>query len=178
MELNGQPRMKLSQDLEKVLIPGRKSAYRLYGMAGWPLLDLLIGSDEVEPKAGERTLCRHPFVEQKRVAVIPSRVEKLHSVVFDKERGALMDLPSLSESAAVRLYRLGQFTFPVFVCASHRGYSVDTFLFKNSMSRIRSSVSVQIYYVPSILDNIKYRSQFNSLISCIAYGSWRVLSSK
>lgn len=121
--------MKLSQDLEKVLIPGRKSAYRLYGMAGWPLLDLLIGSDEIEPKAGERTLCRHPFVEQKRVAVIPSRVEKLHSVVFDKEKGVLMDLPTLSESAVVCICTTG-YSDILFLCVcDFFKISMDPFIY-------------------------------------------------
>ena len=34
VELNGDARMKLSQDIEKVTIPGKKDAYRLYGGDG------------------------------------------------------------------------------------------------------------------------------------------------
>ena len=34
MELNSDARMKLSQDIEKVTIPGKKEAYRLYGGDG------------------------------------------------------------------------------------------------------------------------------------------------
>ena len=98
VELNGQPRIKLSQDLVKVLIPGRKMAYRLYGEKGWPLLDVMVrvggdggGTGEGEadrvPAEGERMLCRHPFVEQKRVAVTAKRVERLHHLVFDGRNG-------------------------------------------------------------------------------------------
>ena len=34
MEVNSKPRIKLSEDVEKVTIPGKKSAYRLYGSDG------------------------------------------------------------------------------------------------------------------------------------------------
>ena len=34
VELNGDARMKLSQDIEKVTIPGKKDAFRLYGGDG------------------------------------------------------------------------------------------------------------------------------------------------
>ena len=34
VELKGDARMKLSQDIEKVTIPGKKDAYRLYGADG------------------------------------------------------------------------------------------------------------------------------------------------
>ena len=34
VEINGMPRIKLSQDVNKVTMPGKKSAYRLYGADG------------------------------------------------------------------------------------------------------------------------------------------------
>mmetsp|Transcript_32801 Transcript_32801/g.60444 ORF Transcript_32801/g.60444 Transcript_32801/m.60444 type:complete len:589 (-) Transcript_32801:243-2009(-) len=90
VEIDGEPRIKLSNDIEKVLIPGKKVAYRLFGEAGWPLLDLLVDSKEVDqPRVGERTLCLHPFMEQKRVAVVPKRVVKLHNLVFDGKNGVV-----------------------------------------------------------------------------------------
>ena len=92
VEIDGEPRIKLSNDMEKVLIPGKKVAYRLFGEAGWPLLDLLVGSHETDqPSPGERTLCLHPFMEQKRVAVIPKRVVKLHNLVFDGKNGGVVE---------------------------------------------------------------------------------------
>jgi len=106
VELNGKPRIKLSQDLVKVLIPGRKMAYRLYGEKGWPLLDVMVGAGDGStregdpvPTEGERMLCRHPFVEQKRVAVTAKKVERLHHVVFDgRNGGAVEPQSSLAEA--------------------------------------------------------------------------------
>jgi len=36
VEVNTKPRIKLSEDVEKVTIPGMKIAYRLYGTDGEP----------------------------------------------------------------------------------------------------------------------------------------------
>ncbi|GKY93898.1 hypothetical protein MPSEU_000356700 [Mayamaea pseudoterrestris] len=84
VEIDGKPRMKLSQDIEKVLIPGRKNAYRLYSrVRNEPILDIMIPQGEAPPAPGERILCRHPFIDQKRAAATPSRVEALHTLVFD-----------------------------------------------------------------------------------------------
>eukprot|EP00581_Thalassiosira_minuscula_P002414 CAMPEP_0183736312 /NCGR_PEP_ID=MMETSP0737-20130205/49020_1 /TAXON_ID=385413 /ORGANISM="Thalassiosira miniscula, Strain CCMP1093" /LENGTH=567 /DNA_ID=CAMNT_0025970275 /DNA_START=134 /DNA_END=1837 /DNA_ORIENTATION=+ len=100
VEIDGEPRIKLSNDIEKVLIPGSKVAYRLFGEAGWPLLDLLVDKNEAEPPTeGNRTLCLHPFMEQKRVAVVPKRVVKLHNLVFDGKNGVVAgQISSLAET--------------------------------------------------------------------------------
>ncbi|KAL2931668.1 Nicotinate phosphoribosyltransferase 2 [Bienertia sinuspersici] len=77
VEINNQPRMKLSEDVSKVSIPCKKRCYRLYGREGYPLVDLMIGENEPAPKVEERILCRHPFNESKRAYVVPQRVEEL-----------------------------------------------------------------------------------------------------
>lgn len=41
VEINGIPKIKLSQDVEKVTIPGKKSVYRLYGADGKEYLILV-----------------------------------------------------------------------------------------------------------------------------------------
>ncbi|EGG16852.1 nicotinate phosphoribosyltransferase-like protein [Cavenderia fasciculata] len=115
VEINGLPRIKLSQETNKVTLPGRKDAYRLIGEAGHPLIDLLTYSgancdkkkiaDQV-PQPGQKILCLHPFEEQKRVIVTPSKVQKLHQLVFDK--GSLVDpLPRLED---IRSFCLEQLT--------------------------------------------------------------------
>ncbi|XP_034937371.1 nicotinate phosphoribosyltransferase isoform X1 [Chelonus insularis] len=77
VEINNQPRIKLSQEVDKITIPGKKNAYRLYGADGHALIDLLQRSNEPAPEVGKRVLCRHPFQESKRAYVIPTQVETL-----------------------------------------------------------------------------------------------------
>ncbi|CAF2133446.1 hypothetical protein IGI04_013929 [Brassica rapa subsp. trilocularis] len=77
VEINNQPRIKLSEDVTKVSIPCKKRTYRLFGKEGYPLVDIMTGENEPPPKVGERLLCRHPFNESKRAYVVPQRVEEL-----------------------------------------------------------------------------------------------------
>nr|GMC62802.1 nicotinate phosphoribosyltransferase 2-like [Ipomoea batatas] len=89
VEINNQPRIKLSEDVTKIClrsalylvafvsIPCKKRCYRLYGKEGYPLVDIMIGENEPPPKVGERIMCRHPFSESKRAYVVPQRVEEL-----------------------------------------------------------------------------------------------------
>ena len=72
------PRIKISQELSKMTIPGRKTLYRLHGKAGKPLLDVLVSCDTPDgqrPQAGKPIMCLHPFEAQKRVVVTPSEVD-------------------------------------------------------------------------------------------------------
>ena len=83
VQLNGSPCLKISQDIEKVSIPGQKTVYRLYGRDGRPLCDLMTKSDEEPPREGEKILCRHPFIERKRAYVTPSMVKPMHQVYWE-----------------------------------------------------------------------------------------------
>ncbi len=85
--------IKLAED--KTTIPGKKEAFRLFNSVGEAVVDLMVLVGEETPKVGQRILCRHPFVETKRMFVTPSRVEKLHSLVWDGEKEVV--LPSLQE---------------------------------------------------------------------------------
>ncbi|XP_025830667.1 nicotinate phosphoribosyltransferase isoform X2 [Agrilus planipennis] len=95
VELNGMPRIKLSQDVGKVTMPGRKDAYRLYSESGHALIDLLLGSDEKPPEVGKKVLCRHPFEESKRAYVIPNKVDKLHRLYWKNGKISTSPLPNL-----------------------------------------------------------------------------------
>ena len=106
VEIAGRPRMKLSQDIAKVIVPGQKKAYRLTGKDGCPILDVMVGADEPSPVVGERILCRHPFVPRKRAAVIPSQVDPLHHLVFEKGKvvpGASRSLTEAREAVREQL---------------------------------------------------------------------------
>jgi nicotinate phosphoribosyltransferase len=83
VELNGKSRIKLSQESEKIVIPGKKRAFRLFGSDDIPLVDLLQTVDEEPPQVGKRILVRHPFHENKRAYVTPKRVEELLSLLYD-----------------------------------------------------------------------------------------------
>ncbi|XP_017468064.1 PREDICTED: nicotinate phosphoribosyltransferase isoform X3 [Rhagoletis zephyria] len=96
VEINGQPRMKLSQDVEKVTMPGHKNAFRLYSADGHALIDLLQKVTEPPPSIGQKVLCRHPFQESKRAYVIPSHVELLYKV-FWKDGKITQQLPTLEQ---------------------------------------------------------------------------------
>lgn len=89
VELNGEPRIKLSQDIEKVTIPGRKDAFRLMREDGIALVDILQPCTEDAPQAGVRVLVRHPFVESKRAHVVPHTVKRLYECVWDQGKVAL-----------------------------------------------------------------------------------------
>jgi nicotinate phosphoribosyltransferase len=81
--INGHPRIKLSDEVEKMTIPGRKEAYRLIGEKGQPLLDVMIEAGKQPPEVGRKILCRHPFSEAKRAYVVPKAVVPLHRCVWD-----------------------------------------------------------------------------------------------
>uniref|UniRef100_A0A6A7G1C9 Nicotinate phosphoribosyltransferase n=2 Tax=Hirondellea gigas TaxID=1518452 RepID=A0A6A7G1C9_9CRUS len=96
VEVNGQAKIKLSQDVEKVTCPGKKTVYRLYGSDGRSLIDLLQLSSEAPLSVGQKVLCRHPFQESKRAYVTPAKVEKLLKVYW-KDGAVQQEMPTLLE---------------------------------------------------------------------------------
>nr|GLL19459.1 nicotinate phosphoribosyltransferase isoform X1 [Ipomoea trifida] len=110
VEINNQPRIKLSEDVTKVSIPCKKRRYRLYGKEGYPLVDIMTGENEPPPKVGERILCRHPFSESKRAYVVPQRVEELLKCYWpgssDKTREVLPPLKQIRERCIEHLSQM------------------------------------------------------------------------
>jgi nicotinate phosphoribosyltransferase len=101
--INGQPRIKLSDEPDKMTIPGRKEAYRLVGDNRHPLIDLMIEAGKPAPRIGDRILCRHPFSEAKRAYVMPKNIIPLHKCVWDGRQA--YSFPSLD---TIREYVIDQ----------------------------------------------------------------------
>ena len=102
VEVNGTPRIKLSEDIGKVTIPGRKNGYRLFSQTGEAIVDVMTRDDEPPPQVGVRMLIRHPFVESKRAYVVPSKVEPLYDLVWDGAQGVKADLDLSLEASRAR----------------------------------------------------------------------------
>jgi nicotinate phosphoribosyltransferase len=99
VEIEGHPRIKLSNEIEKLVIPCRKTVHRLLGSDGRPICDLLQLADEPPPRAGERILCRNPFKEIDRVYVTPSVVQPALKLIWDGAAGgAVVPIKPLREA--------------------------------------------------------------------------------
>jgi nicotinate phosphoribosyltransferase len=82
VEIEGSPRIKLSEQVEKVTLPGRKDVYRLSRSDGIALADIMVMVGEAAPEPGVQILCRHPYDEKKRASIKPEHVELLTECVW------------------------------------------------------------------------------------------------
>ncbi|NXY22295.1 PNCB phosphoribosyltransferase, partial [Atrichornis clamosus] len=96
VEVNGSPCLKLTEDEEKMTIPGMKTIYRLYDAAGHPFMDLMALEEEPSPSAGQELLIRVLGRLGESTKVIPSTVEPLHRTFF-RDGQVCEPLPSLPE---------------------------------------------------------------------------------
>uniref|UniRef100_UPI00398F4D58 nicotinate phosphoribosyltransferase isoform X2 n=1 Tax=Pristiophorus japonicus TaxID=55135 RepID=UPI00398F4D58 len=81
-QICGKPRIKLTEDKEKMTLPGKKTVYRLYGSDGSPYLDLLMLDDESAPRVGEEVECHVLSRKGVCLRVTAARVEVLHRVYY------------------------------------------------------------------------------------------------
>lgn len=68
----------------------------MYSADGHALIDLLQKVTEPPPAAGQKVLCRHPFIESKRAYVIPTMVESLFKVYWQNGK-ICQQLPTLEQ---------------------------------------------------------------------------------
>ncbi|XP_062900656.1 nicotinate phosphoribosyltransferase isoform X3 [Mobula hypostoma] len=95
-QVNSEPRMKLTEDEDKMTLPGKKTAYRFFRADGSPFLDLLTLASEPVPEAGEEVWCHVLRPGRGAVPVTATRVELLHHVYY--EHGQMSrDAPSTTE---------------------------------------------------------------------------------
>jgi nicotinate phosphoribosyltransferase len=110
VEINGRPRIKLSNEVEKLVIPCRKTVHRLYGADGKPICDIIQRADEPAPREGERVLCRNPFKENDRVYVTPSSVRPILNLIWDGDAGgALVPIKPLKEAREFCIKQIASF---------------------------------------------------------------------
>ncbi|XP_042641754.1 nicotinate phosphoribosyltransferase isoform X2 [Tyto alba] len=108
VEVNGSPCLKLTEDEEKMTIPGSKTIYRLYDAAGHPFMDLMALEEEPSPSAGQELAIRVLGRLAETTKVVPAAVEPLHRTYF-RDGQVCEPLPSLPEvrtHAQVSLNRL------------------------------------------------------------------------
>ncbi|NXU18135.1 PNCB phosphoribosyltransferase, partial [Pardalotus punctatus] len=96
VEVNGSPCLKLTEDEEKMTIPGMKTIYRLYDAAGHPFMDLMALEEEPSPSAGQELGIRVLGRLGETTTVTPTTVEPLHRIYF-RDGQMCEPLPSLSE---------------------------------------------------------------------------------
>jgi nicotinate phosphoribosyltransferase len=103
------PAIKVSEDVEKIPIPGDKTVYRLYDNRGLATADVVALADEQIPRTGQLELF-HPHRDAHRVlnASELSEVEELMQTVFEngKQRNRGEDIDELRQRRAGDLDRL------------------------------------------------------------------------
>ncbi|XP_058493615.1 nicotinate phosphoribosyltransferase isoform X2 [Solea solea] len=82
VEVQGRPRMKISEDPEKSTVPGRKAVYRLIDADGHPFLDLVCLAVESPPEAGVALSCYPAVHNSDAVSITPAQVVCLRQEVF------------------------------------------------------------------------------------------------
>ncbi|NWS48279.1 PNCB phosphoribosyltransferase, partial [Probosciger aterrimus] len=96
VEVNGSPCLKLTEDEEKMTIPGAKMIYRLYDAAGHPFMDLMALEEEPSPSAGQELVVHVLGQLGETRKVVPTTVEPLHRTYF-RDGQVCEPLPSLTE---------------------------------------------------------------------------------
>ncbi|NWS74966.1 PNCB phosphoribosyltransferase, partial [Crotophaga sulcirostris] len=96
VEVNGSPCLKLTEDEEKMTIPGTKKIYRLYDADGHPFMDLMALEEEPSPSVGQELAVRVLGRLGEVTKVMPTSVEPLHRMYF-RDGQVCEPLPSLVE---------------------------------------------------------------------------------
>lgn len=96
VQVNDQPRIKISEDQEKSTIPGSKAVYRLYDRSDHPLLDLMTLEDELPPELGKEVKVYELGRSADNECVTPIRAESLHRTFF-QDGQVVQPLPTIAE---------------------------------------------------------------------------------
>ncbi|NWH66490.1 PNCB phosphoribosyltransferase, partial [Geococcyx californianus] len=96
VEVNGSPCLKLTEDEEKMTIPGTKKIYRLYDADGHPFMDLMALEKEPSPSVGQEVVVHVLGQLSEATKVVPTSVEPLYRTYF-RDGQVCELLPSLVE---------------------------------------------------------------------------------
>nr|XP_025969436.1 nicotinate phosphoribosyltransferase isoform X1 [Dromaius novaehollandiae] len=107
VKVNGFPCLKLTEDEEKMTIPGTKTVYRLYDADGHPFMDLMALEEEPAPSAGQELTVHVLGRSGEASKVTPATVETLHRTYF-RDGQVCEELPSLPEVRSYAQAALGQ----------------------------------------------------------------------
>ncbi|XP_025969436.2 nicotinate phosphoribosyltransferase isoform X2 [Dromaius novaehollandiae] len=107
VKVNGFPCLKLTEDEEKMTIPGTKTVYRLYDADGHPFMDLMALEEEPSPSAGQELTVHVLGRSGEASKVTPATVETLHRTYF-RDGQVCEELPSLPEVRSYAQAALGQ----------------------------------------------------------------------
>ncbi|NXE57141.1 PNCB phosphoribosyltransferase, partial [Casuarius casuarius] len=107
VKVNGFPCLKLTEDEEKMTIPGTKTVYRLYDADGHPFMDLMALEEEPSPSAGQELTVHVLGRSGEASKVRPATVETLHRTYF-RDGQVCEALPSLPEVRSYAQAALGR----------------------------------------------------------------------
>ena len=109
VEINGNPRIKLSAELEKLVIPCKKRVYRLFGADGVPLIDVMTTVDEEAPTGMpcSRFIAGLFVLPHIQIYVMRSRQEDAVSAPLPGEQARQRDAFACSGAAARHMGREG-----------------------------------------------------------------------
>ncbi|XP_053916437.1 nicotinate phosphoribosyltransferase isoform X2 [Cuculus canorus] len=96
VEVNGSPCLKLTEDEEKMTIPGTKTIYRLHDADGHPFMDLMALEEEPSPSVGQELVVHVLGQLGEASTVMPTTIERLHQTYF-RDGQICEPLPSLLE---------------------------------------------------------------------------------
>ena len=83
VEIEGKPKIKISEEKEKVLLPGRKKVFRVYENET-PSFDIMLHEDEEDLISANELTAYHPFDDGVIVSVkSPTRIDKLTQKLYE-----------------------------------------------------------------------------------------------
>lgn len=100
VDIDGVARMKLTEDVTKATLPGKKRVFRLYVNDGTPFVDLITTENEVI-REGETVTAIHPQNDLIRFMICPAKVYELHAAVLDY--GKINYPHTLAEDGSIQL---------------------------------------------------------------------------